>query len=267
MRGTRFGNRSLAALFTGGMLRGKQAQKLHQCSWTLKACQGPHVRHEGDGRGQLYPPQSLPGLDHRGQAPGCDRLVALVLQTLEAVGVFAPRSDLVLKNDVLRRRGSDDFREPSQGGWPPIGPAPVAAIMPEQKGVEAVWGVFEIADGVFTRAGEIATGEWHGISAVRLDPVARFLGDQRRCHPPTVVPFCGQIAGEPGATGTRFIDEDEVCGLGLPLTDKVIEITLAGAKASQDHALGAVSLRPIGHRNRVLVDIHADEECARLRQS
>lgn len=45
--------------------------------------------------------------------------------------------------------------------------------------------------------------------------------------------------------------------------------TGAGARTngSQVYDLGTVSLSGIGNSNRVFVDIHADEECARLRQS
>jgi hypothetical protein len=55
-----------------------------------------------------------------------------------------------------------------------------------------------------------------------------------------------------------------VFGFGLHLTDHLIDVTLAGANASQIGDLSAVILRHIGNRDRVFVDIHTDEECARL---
>jgi hypothetical protein len=227
------GDRSLATVLPAGMLRGNQAQKLHECPWTLKAGQVPHCGHQGDRHGAWPPPQSLEGLDHRGQTPGVDLLVEGVLQTLAAVVGLAHGSDLVLQNDVLRWRGADDCREPSQVGRAPMSPAPIAASVSEPKGVETKLGIFEIAEGGFPCPGEVVksflfalgdlhggevpatgqSGELHGISAVRLDPVARFFGEQRRCPHPTVVPFVAQIPVEPGATGTRFRDEDEGFGL------------------------------------------------------
>jgi len=79
-----------------------------------------------------------------------------------------------------------------------MSPAHVADIVSEQTGLETKLGVFEIAAGICTRAGEIAhgcsfdlghidggevagagqSGELHGISAVRLDPITGFCGDQ-----------------------------------------------------------------------------------------
>jgi hypothetical protein len=53
-------------------------------------------------------------------------------------------------------------------------------------------------------------------------------------------------------------------GLGWPLADEVIAITLARANGAEEGDRGAVILRHIRYGNRLLVDIHADEECARL---
>ena len=68
------------------------------------------------------------------------------------------RSDVFLKNDLLRGRGTDNFREPPQVGRAPIGPAGVADIVSEQKGFEPELSVFAIADGLFTSPGEVANG-------------------------------------------------------------------------------------------------------------
>ena len=72
--------------------------------------------------------------------------------------VFAHRTDIFLKDDLLNGRGTDHFREPSQVGRAPIGPAHVPDIVSEQEGFETELGVFQIADGVFTRAGEVTNG-------------------------------------------------------------------------------------------------------------
>jgi hypothetical protein len=155
----------------------------------------------------------------------------------------------------------------------------------EQEGLETKLGVFEIADGIFTRTGEIAhgfifdfgdidhgevprarqAGQLHGISAVSFDPVAGFLGDQRGGSYPAVITFFHQIPIEPGATGTSFLDEDQVVGFRLHLADEVINVILTGANAAEIGDLGAMILSDIGDRDRVFVDIHADEECVRLR--
>jgi hypothetical protein len=45
----------------------------------------------------------------------------------------------------------------------------------------------------------------------------------------------------------------------------VINITLAGANASEGGDRSTVIVRHVGYGNRIFVDIHADEEWARLR--
>jgi len=86
-------------------------------------------------------------------------------------------------------------------------------------------------------------------------------------HHPAVVAFCAQLPGEPVATGARRRDEDHMSGRRVPLADAGIEVTLAGAQSAKGHHLGAVLLRHGGHRDCVCVDVHADAEWVRLRQS
>jgi hypothetical protein len=50
-------------------------------------------------------------------------LVAFWLEPLEAFGRLLNRSDVFVKNDLWRGRGTDNFREPPQVGRAPIGPA------------------------------------------------------------------------------------------------------------------------------------------------
>jgi hypothetical protein len=105
----------------------------------------------------------------------------------------------------------------------------------------------------------------HGVPAVRFDAVTGLFGNQRRRHHPAVVVFFRQIAVEPVAARARFIDEDEVFGLRLHLADELIDITLTSPNGSQVSHLSAMVLGDIRHGNRIFVDIHSNEECARLR--
>jgi hypothetical protein len=151
--------------------------------------------------------------------------------------------------------------------------------------LETKRGVFEIAEGIGTGPREGATrflcplgnldpselpragqaGQWPSISTVRFDPITRLCGEQRGGDDPAIVPFFGPRALEPGATGASFIDEDEGVGLRLQRTKELLTITLAGANAAEVGALSAVLVSHVGHGHRLLVDVHADEECARLR--
>jgi hypothetical protein len=64
---------------------------------------------------------------------------------------------------------------------------------------------------------------------------------------------------------SHLIDKDQTCGLGVPLADALLHGTLAGANRSEGGDLCAVLLGDIRYGNRILVDIHANEECARRR--
>lgn len=212
-------------------------------------------------------------------------LLEFLLQSLEAVAVFIDGADLCLQNDVLRRGRTNDLREPSAVSRAPIGPATVTDIVSEPKGCETKLGSFAIADGIFTRPRKVAngfivdrgdihrgesararrSGEWHSIAAVGLDASPRLCGEQRGGDHPAVVALFAQIPLEPGATRTGRRDDEQMFGLGMHLTDELINVTWTGAKAAEGGDLGAMILSDIGDRNRVLVNIHSDKECARLR--
>jgi hypothetical protein len=137
----------------------------------------------------------------------------------------------------------------------------------EQKGFETELGVLEIADGIFTRPGEIAhglifelreidrgkiprarqAGQLHGVPAIGFDAIAGLFGNQRGRHHPAIVVFLGQIALEPIATGTGFVDEDQMFGFGLDLSGELIDVALTGANASEVGDLGTVILSHVRH--------------------
>jgi hypothetical protein len=69
----------------------------------------------------------------------------------------------------------------------------------------------------------------HGITAVCFDAVASLFRNQGGGDDPTDIAFFRQIAIEPISTWPGFIDEDEVGSLGLPVSDELVEVTVAGA--------------------------------------
>ena len=115
------------------------------------------------------------------------------------------------------------------------------------------------------RAYQEAGGQLDGITAVRFDPLSSLLGNQRWGHDPAVVVLFLQITIEPIAARPRFINKDEVLRFRLHLADELIKITLACANGAQIRHFSTVLLRDIGDSNRLLMDIHANEECGRLR--
>jgi len=112
--------------------------------------------------------------------------------------MFAHGADIFVKDHLLSGRGTAHLREPPQVGRPPIGPAHVTDSVSEQEGCETELGILAIADGVCTRAGEIAngfichlrdldrgeipragqSGQLHGVPAVGCHPIPRFLGEE-----------------------------------------------------------------------------------------
>ena len=107
------------------------------------------------------------------------------------------RMDIFLKAEWLRRGGTDHLSEPLEVGRAPIGSARIPDSWSQPKGVETELGVFEIADGIFMRPGEIAhgsifdggdiegggitragqAGELHSVPAVGFDPSAGLLAN------------------------------------------------------------------------------------------
>jgi hypothetical protein len=168
-------------------------------------------------------------------------------------------------------------------GWAPGRPARLTKILSEQEGVEPTLGGLEIAEGIFTRAAEIADGcvfhrrdidggevtgahqpgPWHGITAVGFHAVAGLFRHESGRHHPTRIAFLAQIALEPVPPGPRFVDTDELCGRGLPVADELIKVTMAGANRAQGDELGAVVLGHGGDGDRVLMDIQTNIEWTR----
>ena len=67
-------------------------------------------------------------------------------------------SDVCLKNNWWRGRGTAPCREPSQVGRAPMGPVGGAESVAQHKGLQTAWGVLAITDGICTRPGEVAHG-------------------------------------------------------------------------------------------------------------
>jgi hypothetical protein len=198
--------------------------------------------------------------------------------------VFVNGTDVCWKDTLWSRCRTDDLREPSEMRRVPGGPAGGAEIVSEPEGVETTRGGLEVADDIFARPGEIPqgfvcrlgnrdrgastgahqAGQLHRVTAVGLDAVTGLLRNQRRRHNPAVVPFFDEIAGEPVATGTGVLDQDQMLGLGWSLADEVINVTLAGADGTEIRALGSGLWSDVGHRDGLLMDISAHGERARL---
>jgi hypothetical protein len=193
-----FGEGTLPAALSTGILRGDQPPELPQLSWGIDACQVATFSYRGDRHGELDAAPGLEGFDDGRSTPGLDRLGEFLLETRESLRVFIDRPAIFLEDHVLGRRGTDDLAEPPEVGWAPHGPAGRAKIGAQEKRVEPELGGLEITEGVFTRPSEVAkgvivhggdihrgeiprapqAGQWHGVPTVGVHPVARLLGNQ-----------------------------------------------------------------------------------------
>src|SRR5262249_3563213 len=92
------------------------------------------------------------------QTPRLHVILQCLFETLETFGVFVHRSDVFLKDDLLRRCWTEHLGEPPEMGRAPVGPARVADIVSEPEGFEAKLGVLAIAEGILTGSRELTHG-------------------------------------------------------------------------------------------------------------
>ena len=85
-------------------------------------------------------------------------------------------------------------------------------------------------------------GELHGVSPVRFDAVPSLFGNEGGRDDPADMAFFRQIAIEPVATGTGFVDEDQLCGLRLHFAYELIDVTLTRPNGAQGGHLSASAL-------------------------
>jgi hypothetical protein len=128
------GDTALPASLSSGVLRGCQARVPHQLSGRSEARDVPEFRHGRHRDGKLDAPRGLEGIDHWTKAPGLHLVVKFLLEPLEALGLLDNSPDVLLKDDLLRRGGTDHRGEPTQVGGAPGGPARIADIVPQEKG-------------------------------------------------------------------------------------------------------------------------------------
>ena len=158
MRGAGVRDAALATPFTTGVFRRRQAQVTHELAGGLHTGQSAQFGDDGDGHGALDATQGLEGLDHRGQTPSVHLLVACLVKTLEAFGVCGDGPHVFLEDDVRGWSRTAHFRAPPEVGRAPSGLARLAHILPEEKGCEAEFGGFEIAQGLFASAAQVPDG-------------------------------------------------------------------------------------------------------------
>src|SRR5512145_2731806 len=115
-----FGDRALVAALPGGIFRRDQPQEFHQFSWGVKSGQVANFGDHSDGYRELHATERLQGFYHRVQPPGLYVLVEFLVATLQALGVFRERTEIFLKDDLMRRARTDDLGEPPEMGRAPI---------------------------------------------------------------------------------------------------------------------------------------------------
>jgi hypothetical protein len=280
------GDRPLPAARPTGIVGGEQARIFQQWPGVVEAGEVAEFGDGGDSHRPLHATEGLERFHNGGKPPGVDVFVACVCQPLAPFGVFGPGPDLCVKDAGLRGGGPHDLAEPTQGRWAPGGPAGRAAILPEPTGVEATFGRCQIVERSCTRTAQVThgfgcdrgdigrrertgapqPGPLDGIPTIGGDAVASLLGDSGGGDDPAVVAFLGQRAGEPGPTGSRCLDADQVWGVGLQRAHELIKVALPRANGAQIDDRSLVSFGDVGHGDGVLADSQPTLEWARVRQ-
>jgi hypothetical protein len=135
--------------------------------------------------------------------------------------------------------------------------------MPEPEGFAPQFGRFEITDGVFTRASEVADrfifhggdidgcqitrahqpSQLPGVTAVGFDAVAGLVRNQGGSNNPAAQVLLREITRELVPAWARFIDKDQVVSLGWHLSNELINVDLPGADGAQgDHFSASCAL-------------------------
>jgi hypothetical protein len=129
MRRPRCGHAARLTTAPTGICRGRQPQIMHALAGMLDARQVAQFGHGGHGDGALDTPQRREGLDHGSEAPSFDPFLEFLVQALEAFGVFADSPHILLEDDLLGWRWTDDFREPSEMCRAPMGRPRIATVL------------------------------------------------------------------------------------------------------------------------------------------
>ena len=225
-----FGEAALAAACATGVCTGGEAESAHERSRLLATGQLTECSHAGDGHRAREAAPRLEGLHDGGQAPSVALRTACGLETREPFLLCRHGADGRLADHWLGGRRTDDCRPPAPRGRPPRGTALIPEILAPQAGLHPVLGGLAIPDGLRPRAGAVADGlvrdrgdlDWRqsagthqpgalgGVASIGFDAVPRLLRDPCRGHDPAAQVLLREVAGEPGPTGTGFVDEDEL---------------------------------------------------------
>jgi hypothetical protein len=264
--------------------RGRELQIMQALAGVLDARQGAQCGSGGDRDRALDTAEGLAGLDHRLQTPGVPLRVACACQTAQTCRLCRDGLDVFVKDHLRRRGGTLPCAQPAQGGGTPIGPPWRAASMPPHEGCASPRGRLPVSPGLFPRPtqgadrcivdgrhlhrGEVPRaqepGQWHGVTPVGCDPVARLCGPQRGSDHPAESVFLGQRPREPISTRAGFVDQDQGCSLRWALAHQRVDGTLPRAKRAEGKDRSVVLVGNLGQSTRVLMPIHADVKRARL---
>jgi hypothetical protein len=167
----------------------------------------------------------------------------------------------------------------------PGGPTGVAAIRPPPTRVQATRGRLARVERRFTCAAQVTHGfvgerwdidrraiprahqprPWDRVPTVGCHAVTGRVGKACGGDDPAEMAVFRQIARAPVAPGSRFIDEAQVCGVGLQLAHELSNGAWPSATGPTGDDFSVVIVGDRGHGHGVLVDIQPHVAWARVR--
>jgi hypothetical protein len=250
----------------------------------VEAVQITYLGDGGDGHGKLDPTERLKCVNKGAEPPCCHLLFQFRLNSCEPLLMVFYSPNVFLEDNLLGLSLAGNFGEPSQVSRTPICSAAVTDILPEKKRLEAEFGCLEVAHDVFSSPTQITycfvfylrdenrseisrahlASQVDSVLPVSLDTVSALLGNKGRGNDNAIKTLAFQVSVEAVTAGAGLVGEYEFVPFGLEAPYHLVDIALSSADRTQIDHIRLTVLEDVGYCDGILVNIKADEYCARL---
>ncbi len=135
---------------------------------------------------------------------------------------------------------------------------------PEQKARQDIDAALEAAGWVVQdRAAMNQPRELRGVAAIGLDAVAGAAWDHRWGDDAAGQVFLGEVAVQPVAARTGFVDESESVRFRVQFANELVDVAAVGADLPEEHDVCAI-IGAVGDGNRLFVNIETNVHRGRI---